>query len=93
LLTSDDRRARRRDQRNTGLIDHGLDSVKQVVSHHPKYWESLREFARANRILLPDDEKALVPALRMPSMIPTDRQAARLLHLADQAAEAGWRFE
>lgn len=93
LITSDDRRARRRDQRNTGLIDHGLDSVKQVVSRQPKYWEALREFARSNRILLPDDEKALVPACRMPSMIPTDRQAARLLQLADRAVEAGWRYE
>ena len=44
-------------------------------------------------ILLPDDEKALVPACRMPSMIPSDRQAARLLQVADRAAEAGWRYE
>lgn len=93
LITSDDRRSRRRDQRNIGLIDRGLDSIKQVVARKAKYWEALREFARNNRILLPEDEKALVPACRMPSMIPTDRQAARLLQLADRAAEAGWRYE
>jgi hypothetical protein len=93
LMTSEDRRARRRDQRNTGLIDRGLDAVKQVVSRQSKYWEALREFARSNRILLPDDEKALVPACRMPSMIPSDRQAARLLQLADRAIEAGWRYD
>jgi hypothetical protein len=63
------------------------------VSRQSKYWEQLREFARSNRILLPADEKALVPACQMPGMIPTDRQAARLLQLADRAAEAGWRYE
>ena len=93
LIPSDARRSRRREQRNIGLIDRGLDSIKQVVAREAKYWEALREFARSRRILLPEDEKALVPACRMPSMIPTDRQAARLLQLADKVAEAGWRYE
>jgi hypothetical protein len=93
LITSEDGRARKREQRTAGLIDRGLDSVKRVVSRESKYWMSLREFGRAKRILLPDDEKALVPACRIPSMIPSDRQAARLLQLADRAAEAGWQYE
>jgi hypothetical protein len=53
----------------------------------------LREFGRARKILLPDDEKALVPACRMPSMVPTDRQATRLVQLADRAIEAGWQYD
>jgi hypothetical protein len=93
ILTGEDRRARKREQRAVGLVDRGLDSVKRVVSHESRYWESLREFGRAKRILLPDDEKALVPACRLPSMIPTDKQAARLLQLVDRAAEAGWQCE
>ena len=93
ILTREDRSARRREQRTTGLIDSGLDSVKRVVARNSKYWESLRAYGRAHRILLPDDEKALVPACRMPTMIPTDRQAARLLQLVDRAVEAGWQQE
>jgi hypothetical protein len=93
IITSEDGRARKREQRVTGLIDSGLDSVKRVVSRESRYWESLREFGRTKRILQPDDEKALVPACRIPRMIPTDRQAARLLQLADRAAEAGWQYE
>jgi hypothetical protein len=93
LLTTEDGRARKRDQKVTGLIDRGLDAVKRVVAREPRYWESLREFGRAKRLLLPDDEKALVPACRVPSMIPTDRQAARLLQLADRATEAGWQYK
>ena len=93
IVTNEDRSARRRDQRAMGLIDRGLDSVKRVLARDSKYWESLREYGRANRILLPNDEKALVPACRIPTMIPTDKQAARLLQLADRAVEAGWQYE
>jgi AIPR protein len=93
ILTSEDRTARRREQRATGLIDRGLDCVKRVLSRESRYWNSLREFGRANQMLLPDDEKALLPACRIPNMVPTDRQAARVLQLADRAAEAGWQYE
>jgi len=72
-------------------IDRGLDARKQVLKHDAGYWESLRGFCRRKRILLPDDEKALTPACQMPSMLPTDRQAARLLQLVDRAEDAGWR--
>jgi hypothetical protein len=90
IVTGEERRASKREQRATGLIDRGLDSVKQVLSRDSKYWESLRGFCRAKRILLPDDERALVPACQLPNMVPTDRQAARLLQLLDRAVEAGW---
>ncbi len=91
-VTRDDRRASKREQRATGLIDRGLDSVKEVLSQDSKYWESLRRFCRTKRILLPEDEKALVPACQIPSMIPTDKQAARLLQLVGRATDAGWRI-
>ena len=91
ILTSDDRRASKRERRATGLVDRGLDFVKQVLSRNSAYWESLRCFCRSKRILLPDDERALVPACRIPSMVPTDRQAARLLQLVDRAVDAGWQ--
>ena len=62
-----------------------------VLSREMKFWESLRGFCRTKRILLPDDEKALVPACQIPGMVPTDRQAKRLLQLVDRATNAGWR--
>jgi hypothetical protein len=91
VVTGDERKASKREQRATGLIDRGLDSVKQVLSHDARYWESLRGFCRTKRILLPEDEKALIPACKIPIMVPTDRQAARLLQLVDRAVGAGWR--
>jgi len=91
IVTSDEHRANRRQQKTTGQIDRGLDALKQVLERDASYWESLRGFCRKKRILLPDDEKALTPACRMPSMVPTDRQAVRLLDLVDRAEGAGWQ--
>lgn len=92
IITSDEHRADKRQQKYTGKIDSGLDALKQVLKRDASYWQSLRGFCRSKRILLPDDEKALVPACQMPSMVPTDRQAVRLLHLVERAEGAGWQF-
>jgi hypothetical protein len=89
VITADEKRADKRQQRTIGMIDRGLDSIKQVLARDSTYWESLRGFCRANGILLPDDEKALVPACQ-PNMVPTDRQATRLLQLVDRAVATGW---
>lgn len=90
VVTSDEKRASKRQQRATGLVDRGLDSIKQVLARDSRYWESLRGFCRAKRILLPEDDKALIPACQIPNMVPTDRQTARLLQLVNRAVEAGW---
>lgn len=91
IISSDERRASKRDQRATGQIDRGLDAVKQVLARDSNYWESLRGFCRTKRLLLPEDEKALVPACRIPHMVPSDRQAGRLLQLVERATAAGWQ--
>jgi hypothetical protein len=92
LVTGDEERASRRERRAVGVVDRGLDAIKQVLARDLKYWESLRSFCRSKRILLADDEKALIPACR-PNMVPSDRQAVKLLQLVERAAEAGWQSE
>lgn len=92
LIASDDKRARKREQRITGQIDSGLNLVRQVLAHDARYWKSLRSFCRTKGILLFNDEKVLIPACQIPDMVPTDRQAARLLQLVERAVNAGWRM-
>jgi len=92
IVTMDYKRASKREQRATGLIDRGLESVKQVLSRDSKYWESLCGFCRTKHILQPEDEKALVPACQIPNMVPTDRQAARLIQLIERAESVSWQI-
>lgn len=93
IITGDERRAIIREQRTAGLVDQSLDAVTQVLSHGETYWQSLREFCHAKRILSPFDEKALVPACQIPRMLPTEIQATRLLHLIERAVGAGWQAD
>lgn len=89
-VSPEDKNAARRDQKAAGSVDRGLEAVKTVMSKDARYWEALRRFGRARGLFSSEDEKCLVPACRMPEMIPTDRQAVRLLQLAEKAASVGW---
>jgi hypothetical protein len=91
VISSDEHRANKRQRRANGAIDEGLNAVTLVLQHDARYWDSLRGFCLSRRILSPQDERALVPARQMPAMIPTDRQAARLLQLLQRAQDAGWQ--
>jgi hypothetical protein len=91
VISPDEHRANKRQRRANGAIDEGLNAVTLVLKHDARYWETLRGFCQSRRILSPEDERALVPARQMPAMIPTDRQAARLLQLLQRAEDAGWQ--
>jgi hypothetical protein len=91
IMAADDHRANRRQQKATGAIDDSLEAMKHVLKLGAGYWESLRRFCRSKHILQPEDEKALVPACQMPGMVPTERQAARLLLLLKRAEDSGWK--
>jgi hypothetical protein len=90
VISRADLNAQKREQKSIGSIDSGLDLVKAVLANGADYWEALRAFCSAKHILMPEDEKALFPACRIPKMVPSDKQAVRLLELADRAKEAGW---
>jgi hypothetical protein len=86
----DDIRVEQKDAKAEGFIDRGLEVVTEVMSRGPSFWQDLRNYARGNKLLLPADEKALIPAVSMPNTIPTDRQAARLIGLLQRCSEAGF---
>jgi hypothetical protein len=85
-----EKRQKEREARRERQAHDGLDALKQVIESTAKYWLSARDFCRSKQLLTPEEEKALLPACQIPKMIPTDRQAACLLRLADKALEAGW---
>ena len=43
------------------------------------FWQVLESYARRRNLLFSEDERALVPAKNLPRMVPTDRQAERII--------------
>ncbi len=53
-------------------------------------WQAVRSYARQRNLLFAEDEKALYPAVNLPKMIPTDRQAEQLISLLTRCEDAGF---
>jgi hypothetical protein len=90
LCSTDDIRVEQKEAKAEGCIDRGLEVVTEVMNGGASFWEDVRDYARHHKLLLLDDERALVPAVSMPKMIPTDRQAARLIGLLHRCREEGF---
>ena len=90
LLDKDHVRSGRKDARADGRVDLALEGVTEVMRRGPEHWKRVRDHARIHRLLLPGDEKALLPALNLPKMVPSDRQAEALITLQQRCEKAGF---
>jgi hypothetical protein len=88
--TGGEQRLVEREARRARRVHDGLDALKQVVERTSESWISVRDYCRVKSMLTPEDERALAVACRMPTSIPTDRQAACLARLIEKALDAGW---
>lgn len=90
LVGKDDTRAAQREQRGVQRVTEGLAAVTEAIAVGAERWRTIRDFARARRLLSPDDERALEIACVIPRHVPTDRQAERLQQLMRRCEEAGF---
>jgi hypothetical protein len=90
LLGKQDARSATRDDREGQRVAEGMRAVTEVVAAGAAFWSTLRMFAQAKRLTMPDDEGALTVAGSIPRRLPTDGQAARLLALRRRCEEAGF---
>jgi hypothetical protein len=90
VIGEDDARAEEKERREQGKVADGLAAVTEVMKRDAIFWQNVRRYCRERRLLTHADEKALVPACAVPTMIPSDFQAARLLALLARAKENGW---
>jgi len=90
LATADETKAARKAAQQDGRVDRGLAAQKDIMARDSSFWEKVRLYARRKNLLFPEDEKALVPAVNMPRMVPTDKQATRLVALVARCEEAGF---
>lgn len=90
LLGKQDARSATRDDREGQRVAEGMRAITEVVAAGAAFWSTLRMFAQAKRLTMPDDEGALTVASSIPRRLPTDGQAARLLALRRRCEEAGF---
>jgi hypothetical protein len=90
LVGAEDQRIARKTAREDGRVDRGVQAITEVMRKDAAFWQHLREYARQKKLLVPEDERALVPAVNMPKMVPSDRQAQRLITLLNRCEELGF---
>jgi hypothetical protein len=90
LVAADDARSVRRSARAEGRVDRGLTAQMAVMSKGASFWENVRSYAARKNLLFAEDERALLPACNIPRMVPTDRQAERLVGLLTRCQQEGF---
>ena len=90
LVDREDQKAARKAARGDGLVDRGVEAITEVMQKDAPFWQAVRSYARQRNLLFPEDEKALYAAVNLPRMVPTDRQAERLISLLTRCQDAGF---
>lgn len=90
LLPPDEAKAATTDAKVEGQIDDGIRAISEVMSRPSESWIAVRDYAREMRLLVPEDERVLIPVLTSPPKVPTGRQAERLIHLLKRCVVSGF---
>jgi hypothetical protein len=90
LVGAEEQRIARKAAREDGRVDRGVQAITEVMQKDAQFWQGLRSYARQKKLLFPEDERALVPAVNMPKMVPSDTQAERLISLLTRCQEFGF---
>ena len=90
LVDREHEKSARKTAREDGRVDRGLHAITEVMGRDGPFWEAVRSHARQRNLLYPEDERALFPAVNIPKMVPTDRQAERLINLLARCEETGF---
>lgn len=86
----EDQKAARKAARGDGRVDRGVEAITEVIQKDAPFWQAVRSYARQRNLLFAEDEKALYPAVNLPKLVPTDRQAERLISLLARCEDAGF---
>jgi hypothetical protein len=69
---------------------NGIERQNAVWALGAGYWKTLDVWSREKQLTTPDENSILKVACSMPSRIPTDRQAWRLIEIKLRAEEEGF---
>jgi len=78
LVHKDDDRADRKEAKSFQKMDSGIAVQSEVVQLGPDYWRQLKEWASRSVFLTGQEIQLLDWAQRMPKVLPTEKQCAKL---------------
>ena len=85
-------RSSREGARRQQDVDNRIGAQIRVVELGRQYWVELAAWSRARRLATDEQDNLLSLAVRMPVIIPTERQSAKLLELKARMEEEGFRY-
>ena len=91
FVSKEDERSEAKQAKNKQHEISDMRAQKAVLDYPASFWCQLEEFILTKRLGSPDMRKALWPAKRIPTKIPTPFQAKRLLELLDIALAEGFK--
>lgn len=91
LVDKDEAQSAKKSARREQKIELGINAQMSLMNYKSNYWQSLREFAKRERIFMPNDEK-YISLIENASITrqPNEVQCMQLLKLIERAKENGW---
>ena len=91
LVDKDEAQSAKKSARREQKIELGINAQMSLMNYKSNYWRSLREFAKRERIFMPNDEK-YISLIENASITrqPNEVQCMQLLKLIERAKENGW---
>lgn len=80
-----------RDSKKVQKLDKGIEAQKTVCTLGPAYWQRVLDWNSTRNILIPDEEKVVSLATRIPTKIPTDHQSSCLLEIRNKIESEGFQ--
>lgn len=90
LVSSEAATSNKRSARKEQKVTNEVEAQTQVVNRGAPYWQRLLHWAEAGTLMTPSELEVLRVAARMPRIIPSGFQAAKLLQVAVKALDGGW---
>ena len=92
LVEGEEDRALRREGITQQSIDGGIEAQTRVVDLGANYWSQLRSWGLGQRLISPEEDRLMLIATNLPSMLPTERQSAKLLKISERLNMEGFIY-
>jgi hypothetical protein len=90
LVLKDYEASRKRSSVQDQRISNGIEKQTLVLSLGSEYWKRLLQWTVSKALLTPDEQSIVKVATAMPSRLPSEKQAWRLVEIKERAEAEGF---